>query len=123
MNARDAVALGRLIGSGPGTLQSFQWVSWSTSSETGPTLRGPGVNEVEYMPEGARGLLLRHATQADHWTLGVIRAGDGPSWHGGVDAEVHFERRTTDGRVVKTTGKTAMSCIGSAIYVLSLAEE
>ena len=115
--------MGRVIGPGPSPSQAFQWVSVSTSSEFGPTLRGPGTNEVEYSAEGARQLLLRHATQGERWTLGLVRAGEGPSWHGGVDAEVHFERQLVDGRVVKTGGKTALSCIGSAIYVLSLGDE
>lgn len=123
VNARDVTAMGRVIGPGPSPSQAFQWVSVSTSSEFGPTLRGPGTNEVEYSAEGARQLLLRHATQGERWTLGLVRAGEGPSWHGGVDAEVHFERQLVDGRVVKTGGKTALSCIGSAIYVLSLGDE
>jgi hypothetical protein len=123
INARDGAAIGRFIGPGPSLSQAFQWVSLSTSSEAGPTLRGPGTNEVEYSAEGARQLLLRHATQGEGGTLGVVRAGEGPSWHGGVDAEVHFERQLADGRVVKTGGKTALSCLGSAIYVLSLGDE
>ncbi len=123
INARDAVALGQMIGSGQLPTQAFQWVSMSTSSEVGPTLRGPGVNEVDYTPEGARRILLQHAAQGERWTLRAVVAGDGPSWHGGIDAEVHFERQLADGRVVKTPGKTALSCIGSAIYVLSLADD
>jgi len=123
INSRDEVALGQIIAAGPSSSQAFQWVSMSTSSEFGPTLRGPGVNEVDYTPVGARRILLRHAAEGERWTLGAVRAGDGPSWHGGVDAEIHVERRTTDGRVVKTSGKTALSCIGSAIYVLSLGDE
>jgi hypothetical protein len=47
----------------------------------------------------------------------VPRAGLEPA-----TAEIHFERQLADGRVVKTSGKTALSCIGSAIYVLSLAD-
>jgi hypothetical protein len=123
INTRDMTAIGRAIGPGPLGAQAFQWVSMSTSSEAGPTLRGPGTNEVEYSAEGARRLLLRHAEQGERWTLGVIRAGEGPSWHGGVDAEVHLDRQLADGRVVKTGGKTALSCIGSAIYVLSLGDD
>lgn len=121
INARDETAIGRLIGPGPSS--GFQWVSITTSSEFGPTLRGPGVNEVDYTPEGARRLLLAHASQGERWSMGAVRAYDGPSWHGGVDAEVHFQRQLADGRVVKTGGKTALSCIGSAIYVLSLGDE
>lgn len=123
INVRDEVAIGTLIGPGPLPTQGFQWVSLSTSSESGPTLRGSGVNEVDYTPEGARRLLLAHAAQGERWSLGVVRAGDGPSWHGGVDAEVHVGRQLADGRVVKTGGKTALSCIGSAIYVLSLGDD
>jgi len=123
INTRDEMAMGRLIGPGPSLTQAFQWVSMSTSSEFGPTLRGPGSNEVDYTPEGARRILLQHAAQGDRWTLGTIRAGEGPSWHGGVDAELHLERQLADGRVVKTGGKTALSCIGSSIYVLSLGDE
>ncbi len=123
INRRDAVALGQIIGSGQLPTQAFQWVSMSTSSEVGPTLRGPGVNEVDYTPEGARRILLQHAAQGERWTLGAVVAGDGPSWHGGIDAEVHFERQLPDGRVLKTSGKTALSCIGSAIYVLSLGDD
>lgn len=123
INSRDEVALGQIIVSGPSSSQAFQWVSMSTSSEFGPTLRGPGVHEVDYTPVGARRILLRHAAEGERWTLGAVRAGDGPSWHGGVDAEVHLERQTTDGRVVKTSGKTALSCLGSAIYVLSLGDD
>jgi hypothetical protein len=55
--------------------------------------------------------------------MGTMRAGDGASWHGGVDAEVHFQRQMADGRVIKTGGKTALSCVGSAIYVLSLGDD
>jgi hypothetical protein len=123
INTRDVMAVSQVIGPGPSLSQAFQWVSMSTSSEAGPTLRGPGTNEVEYSAEGARLLLLRHAEQGEHWTLRVVRAGEGPSWHGGVDAEVHFERQFADGRVVKTGGKAALSCLGSAIYVLSLGDE
>ena len=123
INAYDEAALARIIASGPSSSQAFQWVSMSTSSEAGPTLRRRGVNEVDYTPEGARRILLRHAAEGERWTLGAIRAGNGPSWHGGVDAEVHLERQTADGRVVKTSGKTALSCLGSAIYVLSLGDE
>lgn len=123
MNSRDDATLGRIIAAGPSATQVFQWVSMSTSSEFGPTLRGPGVNEVDYTPVGARLLLLRHGAKGERWTLETVRAGDGPSWHGGVDAEVHLERQLADGRVVKTGGKTALSCIGSAIYVLSLGDD
>jgi hypothetical protein len=123
INARDVMAIGRVIGPGPSLSQAFQWVSMSTSSEAGPNLRSPGANEVDYTAVGARRLLLRHAEQGERWTLRVVRAGEGPSWHGGVDAELHLERQLADGRVVKTGGKTALSCIGSAIYVLSLGDE
>jgi hypothetical protein len=123
INARDEMAIGRLIGPGPAMTQAFQWVSMSTSSEAGPTLRSPGINEVDYSPEGARRILLQHAARGERWSLGIVRAGAGPSWHGGVDAEVHFERTLADGRIVKTGGKTALSCLSSAIYVLSLGDE
>lgn len=123
INARDITAIGQVIGPGPLGAQAFQWVSMSTSREFGPTPRSPGANEVDYTADGARRLLLRHAAQGERWTLGVVRAGEGPSWHGGVDAEVHFDRQLADGRVVKTGGKTALSCTGSAIYVLSLGDE
>ena len=123
INARDVMAIGRVVGPGPSGSQAFQWVSMSTSSEAGPTLRGPGSNEVDYSAEGARRLLFRHAEQGERWTLATVRAGEGPSWHGGVDAELHLERQLADGRVIKTGGKTALSCIGSAIYVLSLGDE
>ncbi|HEV2011216.1 MAG TPA: hypothetical protein VGS17_09350 [Candidatus Limnocylindria bacterium] len=119
INSRDEAALARLIAPGPSLSQAFQWVSISAKS----TNIGPGTGEAEYSPEGARRLLLQHAAQGERWTLGVVRAGEGPSWHGGVDAEVHFGRQSTDGRVVKTGGKTALSCIGSAIYVLSLGDD
>ena len=122
-NSGDTLALERTIGAGPLATQSFQWVSMSTSSEFGPTLRGPGLNEVEYTPEGARRILLRHSAQGERWTLVAVRAGDGPSWHGGVDAEVHVERKLANGQIVKTGGKTALSCVGSVIYVLSLGDE
>jgi len=122
-NSADTVALGRTIAAGPLGTQGFQWVSLSTSSEFGPTLQRPGVNEVSYTPEGARGLLLRHTDQGERWMLVSARAGDGPSWHGGVDAEVHFERTLANGTVVRTGGKTALSCVGLAIYVLSLGDE
>jgi hypothetical protein len=123
INSRDTLALERTIGPGQLGTQSFQWVSLSTSAEFGPTLQGPGLNEVEYTPDGARRILLRHSQQGERWTLVSVRAGDGPSWHGGVDAEVHFERKLANGQVVKTGGKTALSCVGSAIYVLSLGDE
>jgi hypothetical protein len=122
-NSGDTQALERTIGPGPLGTQGFQWVSMSTSSEFGPTRQGPGVNEVDYTPDGARRILLRHSQQGERWTLVSVRAGDGPSWHGGVDAEVHFERKLANGQVVKTGGKTAVSCVGSAIYVLSLGDE
>lgn len=123
LNSGDTLALERAIGSGPLGTQGFQWVSLSTSSEFGPTLQGPGVNEVEYTPDGARRILLRRSQQGERWTLVSVRAGDGPTWHGGVDAEVHFDRKLANGQVVKTGGKTALSCVGSAIYVLSLGDE
>jgi hypothetical protein len=123
MNTRNEVAVGQIIGPGPAVSQAFQWVSMSTSSEYGPTLRGPGINKAEFAPAGARSLLLEHAAQGERWTVGAVIAGEGPSWHGGVDAEVHVERQLADGRVVKTSGKTALSCIASAIYVLSLGDD
>jgi hypothetical protein len=123
INGGDALALEGVIGPGPLGAQGFQWVSMSTSSEFGPTLRGPGVNEVDYTAAGARRLLLRHSQQGERWTLISVRASEGPSWHGGVDAEVHFERNLVNGRVVTTNGKTALSCVGSTIYVLSLGDE
>jgi len=123
INSGDIPALERTIGPGPLGTQGFQWVSLSTSSEFGPTLGGSGVNEVDYTPDGARGILLRHSQQGERWTLVSVRSGDGPSWHGGVDAEVHFERKLANAQVVKTGGKTALSCVGSAIYVLSLGDE
>jgi hypothetical protein len=123
INSGDALALERLVGPGPLGAQGFQWVSMSTSSEFGPTLGGPGINEVDYTPDGARRIPLRHSEQGERWTLVSVRAGDGPSWHGGIDAEVHFERKLANGQVVKTGDKTALSCIGSAIYVLSLGDE
>ena len=119
INSGDTVALGQLIAPGPASTQAFQWVSFSPRSNS----IGPGTGETEYTPEGARRLLLQHATQGEHWTLGTVIAGDGPSWHGGIDAEIHLERQSTDGRVVKTSGKTALSCLGSAIYVLSLGDD
>jgi hypothetical protein len=123
MNTRNEAAVARIIGPGPSGDQAFQWVSMSTSSEYGPTLRGPGINTAEFTPEGARRLLLQHAAQGARWTVGAVIAGEGPSWHGGVDAEVHLERRLADGRVVTTSGKTALSCIASVIYVLSLGDD
>ena len=109
INNGDALALERAIGPGPLGAQGFQWVSTSTSSE--------------YTPAGARRLLLRHSQQGERWTLVSVSATVGPSWHGGVDAEVHFERQMADGQVIKTHGKTALSCVGSAVYVLSLGDE
>jgi len=123
INARDETAIGRLIGPGPAMTQAFQWVSMSASSEAGPALSSPRATEVDYTPEGARLILLQHASRGERWSLGTVHAGAGPSWHGGVDAEVHFERRLADGRVVKTGGKTALSCIGSALFVLSVGDE
>lgn len=112
INSRDAVTLGQLIGSGPLPTQAFQWVSMTSATNT-----------TVYSPDDARSMLLQHATQGERWTLGAVVAGDGPSWHSGIDAEVHFERQLADGRVVKTSGKTALSCIGSVIYVLSLGDD
>ena len=83
----------------------------------------PGVNEAEFAPEGARSLLLHSVAQGECWTVGAVIAGEGPSWHSGVDAEVHLERQLADGSVVKTSGKTAPSCIASAIYVLSVGDD
>lgn len=123
LNDAETASIARIITAGPLVTQGFQWVSMSTSSEFGPTLQRAGVNEVNYTPEGARALLLRHAEQGEHWRLVSARAGDGPSWHGGVDAEVHFERTLANGTVVRTGGKTALSCVSGAIYVLSLGDE
>lgn len=123
INSGDALALERTIGAGPLATQGFQWVSLSTSSEYGPALRGPGVNEVDYAPEGARRILLHHWERGERWTLVSVRAGVGPSWHGGVDAEIHIERRLADGQVVKSGGKTALSCSGRVVYVLSLGDD
>lgn len=68
-------------------------------------------------------MLLQLAAQGERWTLGAVLAYEGPSWHGGVDAELYLERRLTDGSVVKMSGKTALSCIGTAIFVLSLRDD
>ena len=117
INSRDDAAIGRIIASGPAPLQAFQWVSISAKNI------GPGTGETEYSPEGARRMLVQHAAAGERWALGSVRAGDGPSWHGGVDAEVHFDRQPAAGPVVRTSGKTALSCIGTAIYVLSLGDD
>jgi hypothetical protein len=110
-----------LIGDSP--THGFEWVSISSTSEVGPTLRSPGSNELSYTALEARQLLLAHSRRPEHWTLVLARAGNGPSWHGGVDAEVHLERELSGGRVVKTAGKAAVSCLSSVIYVLSLGDE
>lgn len=112
-NSRDEVTLGRMIRSGPLPAQGFEWVSMATT-----------VNTTEYTPDGARRMLLDRAVQGERWTLGsVTSAGDGPSWHGGVDAEVHVTRQLPDGHLVHTSGKAALSCIGSVIFVLSLGDD
>jgi hypothetical protein len=112
INSRDTVALGKVIGSGPLATQGFQWVSMASATNT-----------TAYNPDDARSMLLQHSAQGERWSLGAVVAGDGPSWHGGIDAEVHFLRELADGRVVRTSGKTALSCAGSVIYVLSLADD
>jgi len=112
IDSRDAVTLGQKIGSGPLPTQAFQWVSMTNATNT-----------TVYNPVDARSMLLQLAAQGERWSLGAVIAGEGPSWHGGVDAEVHFERQLADGRVLKTSGKTALSCSGSVIYVLSLADD
>jgi hypothetical protein len=112
INSHDAVTLGKMIGSGPLPTQAFQWVSMTSAANT-----------TVYNPDDARRMLLQHAAQGERWSLGTVVAGDGPSWHGGIDAEVHFERQLADGLLVKTSGKTALSCTGSVIYVLSLADD
>jgi hypothetical protein len=119
INTRNDAALGQVIGSGPAPTQAFQWVSISASGKG----FGPGTGEAEYSPEAARRMLLQHAANGEHWLLGTVAAGNGPSWHSGIDAELHLERQSIDGRIVKTSGKTALSCLGTAVYVLSLGDD
>ena len=123
INTRDETAIGHLIGPGPASTQSFQAVSIVTFGEAGPLLGAPGVHEVGYTPDAARRILLLHAALGERWSLGLVRSGEGPSWDGGVGAEVHFERQLADGRVMKTIGKTQLSCLGFVIYVLGLGDE
>ena len=119
INTRNETSLELVIGSGPTSTESFQWVSMSNGNKN----IGPGTGETAYTPETARLLLLQHATAGERWTLGAVTAYAGPSWHGGVDAELHLERQSPSGAVVKTSGKTALSCTASAIYVLSLGDD
>ncbi len=97
INKHDAAALERLAG--PSATHGFEWVSMTSSAEFGPTLTSPAAShEVNYTPEGARLMLLTHSEGLERWTLTSVRAGAGPSWHGGVDAEVHLERRLASSR-------------------------
>ncbi len=114
INAGDGATPERLIGAGPTATQAFQWVALTT--------RGP-ANVTDYAPDVARRALLARAASGERWTLTSVLASPGPSWHGGVDAEVHLERTLADHSVVRTSGKTALSCIGSAVYVLSLGDD
>ena len=113
INARDAAALGRIIASGPSSNHTFQWVS----------ITAGGIHETAYTPEGARRMLLDGAVSGERWTIGAVSASEGPSWHGGVDAGLHLERQSAGARVTGMSGKTALSCLGAAIFVLSLGDD
>lgn len=113
INARDAAALGRIVASGPSSNHTFQWVS----------ITAGGIHETAYTPERARRMLLDRAASGERWTLGGVTASEGPSWHGGVDAWLRLERQSADARVARMSGKTALSCLSSTIFVLGLGDD
>jgi hypothetical protein len=113
-NAGDVAALERTIGAGPLGAQGFQWVSFHD---------GVG-RDAEYTVEGARRMLLDRWSRGQRLTLLSVGAGEGPSWHGGVDATVRLESRAPGvSGAARIFGKTALSCIGSRVFVLSIGEE
>ncbi|MDP9224077.1 MAG: hypothetical protein M3P18_09510 [Actinomycetota bacterium] len=110
-NAGDAPALERVIGAGPIGGQGFQWVSFHD---------GVG-GDAEYTAEGARRMLLERSSRGQRLTLLGVDAGEGQSWHGGVDAAVRLESRAPGvNGAAPISGKTALSCIGSRVFVLSI---
>ena len=121
INASDANALEALIG--PSRTHGFEWVSISSSTEVGPAQHSNSPSEVAYSPDKARQMLLAHAEKGERWTIVSVHASDGPSWHGGIDASVELDRELPGREVLKTKGKTALSCVGSVIFVLSLARD
>jgi hypothetical protein len=113
-NAGDASALERTIGSGPLALEAFQWVSFAD---------GMG-RDTEYSAEGARRMLLERWSRGQRLTLVSVRAGPGPSWHGGVDASVRLESRAPGvSGAAPILGKTVVSCLGARVMVVSLGDE
>ncbi len=68
-------------------------------------------------------MLLDRAVSGERWTLGGVTASEGPSWHGGVDAGLHLERQLADARVAGMSGKTALSCLSSTVFVLSVGDD
>jgi len=111
INTGDAAALEHLIGPGRGDLQKFQWVSLTESTTK---------HVVDYDADAARRTLLARAATGERWTLISVRSLGGTQWDGGVGAEVYFDRTLADGSVIRTHGKTALSCMKSAVYLLSL---
>jgi hypothetical protein len=112
INGIDEQAIARLISSG-GPGQPFKWF-WITTE---------GANSSYYSVEEARRALLDRAKAGERWRLVSVRAESGASWHGGVDAEIHLQRTTAAGRTIPTGGKTALSCLDDAIFVLSVGDE
>lgn len=113
-NAGDASELGRIVGSGPVGAQGFQWVSMADAFG----------RDTGYSPDEARRMMLDRSARGQRLTLTSVVAPAGPSWHGGVDAAVKLESHQAG--VVGTTsihGKTALSCVGERVYVLSLGSE
>lgn len=113
-NSGDAVALERTVGSGPLGAQGFQWISFHDG------LR----RDAQYTAEGARKMLLERWSRGQRLTLTRVEAGAGPSWHGGVDASLWLESRAPSvAGVAPIFGKTALSCVGGRVYVLSIGDE
>jgi hypothetical protein len=113
-NTGDALALEKTIGSGPLGAQGFQWVSFAD---------GMG-RDSETTTDGARRMLLDRWSRGQRLTLVSVNAGAGPSWHGGVDAGVKLESRAPGlTGAASISGKTALSCVGARVYVLSLGSD
>lgn len=113
-NSGDKIALERVVGSAALGTQQFRWISFHDALG----------RDADYTSDGARKMLLARWSLGQRLTLVSVIAIAGPSWHGGIDAAVRLESRGPGVTAAAPIhGKTALSCVGSRIYLLSIGSD
>lgn len=112
VNRGDAAALGTFFNNDLLGEHQFEWVSEGNIA----------TPWAEYTPRGAIDHLLARYAAGERWTFTSVSALAGPSWHGGVDFSVRFERINAGSPIPSADGggKGALSCISGRVYVLTL---